>query len=177
MSRKCICKICNKKGSTDKFYFVYDEKGKKTYFCSQEEYNSFMINKFKKEALLKYITVEVFQYEEGQITPPILVKKINELNQFYDYEVIHECFLICKDDIQYSIKNKRFNNEYGMVSYVMRIIENRINDVFNKWKDQVKQKIKQESSSIDLLINGIDDIAIVRKDNNGILGFLDEGDI
>ncbi|ATF13561.1 hypothetical protein A616_16725 [Brevibacillus brevis X23] len=177
MGRKCVCKICNKKGTTDLYYCVADEKGKKKYYCSQDEYDAFMINKFSKETLFKYIALEVFQYEEGQIIPPVLIKKINTLNQFYNYEVIHECFITCKDDIQYWTKNKQFKNEYGMVSYVMRIIESRINDVFNKWKHRVKLETKQDSSSIDLLINGIDDVVTNKKDNTGILDFLDEEDM
>ena len=131
----------------------------------------------KRTELLKYIAIEVLNYEENQIVPPVITKKIKEMNTFYDYEVIHECFIVNKETIQYWIVNKNFDGEYGMASYIMRIIENSINDVYNKWKHTKKTVQKQESSSIDLEIINEINTNKPKTEDNGILSFLGEEDM
>lgn len=179
MARKCTCKICKTKGDTDTFHKVTDEKGRNSYYCNQEEYENFINEKNKRKSLLEYIALEVLNYDEGQIIHPIMIKKINEIHKFYDYEVIQECFKENKDTIQYWIKEKNFTNEYNMVSYVMKIIEGNINDAYNKWKHMKKQmeKLKQDNVNLDTL-NEIENnnINIVKK-KDSILAFLDEGDM
>lgn len=177
MARKCKCFLCKKEGSTDTFYKVTDDKGKNKYFCSQDEYENDVKQKQKRKQLLEYVAVEVLEYEEGQIVPPVIVKRIGELNKFYDFDVIMETFKQNKETIQYWIKNKNFTNEYGMSSYLMKIIEGNINDVYNKYKHKLKQEHKQKNNDINLEI--INDIQPVVKKNNdvGILAFLDEEDL
>jgi len=156
MSRKCTCQICKSKGDTDTFYKITNDKGLNKYYCSKEEFDNFQAKKEKRYNLLKYIAEEVLQLEEGQIVSPSMVKKISKLNEFYDFEVIHESFMVNLDTIHYWIKNKNFSNEYGMVSYIMKIIEGSINDIYNKWKHKKKTLIKQENHSVDLgVLNGI----------------------
>lgn len=177
MARKCTCKICGSKGDTDIFYKVTNEKGVNRYYCNKDEYDQLMLSQEKYICLMKYIAIDVLDYEDGQIVPPVLVRKIRNLNKFYDYEVIHECFKQCNDDIKYWISTKNFDNEFGMSSYIMKIIESNINDIYSKWKHQNKTKQKQDDSSIDLgLINEINDIKINNHDN-GIMNFLDEEDL
>lgn len=177
MARKCTCQICKNKGTTEAFYKVTDEKGKSKYYCNKEEYDNMISERNKRTELLKYIAIEVLNYEEDQIVPPVITKKIKEMNSFYDYEVIHECFKMNKETIQYWITNKNFDSEYGMASYIMRIIENNINDVYNKWKHSKKTEQKQENNSLDLeMINEINNNHKIERDN-GILDFLDEEDV
>lgn len=177
MARSCTCKICKKKGTTDTFHKVTDDKGTNKYYCSEEEYNGH-VNEMKRQKELKeYIAVDVLNYEEGQIVPPVMIKKLSQLNKFYDCEVIHECFIEKKEDIQYWITTKNFTNEYGMVSYVMKIIEGSINDTYNKWKYKKKQEQSKSGNEIDLgIINELNDIPIKKKDGN-LMEFLDEEDI
>jgi hypothetical protein len=178
MARSCTCKICKKKGNTDAFYRVVDENGKNKYYCNKFEYESFMIGKEKKDSLIKYIATEVFNYDDGQIVPPILLKKLHELNNFYDYDVIRETFQVSKDNIQYWISVKNFSSEYGMISYLMKIVEGNINDVYKKWKFQQQQLLKQENNSVDLqMVNQLDHVIANKKNDEGILSFLDEEDI
>jgi hypothetical protein len=178
MARKVVCKICKSKGDTDTFYKVKDvDKGISKYYCNKEEYDNYIDQKTKRETLLKYIAEDVMDYEEGQIIPPVMLKKIGELYKFYTYDVIQLCFELCKDDIQYWITTKNFTNEYGMVSYIMKIIESNINDTFKKWKYTQKQDIKQVSNNLDLgILNELNVKPTVKKDD-GILDFLDEDDI
>lgn len=177
MAKKCTCQICKTKGTTDVFYKVTDDKGKNKYYCNKEEYDNFINEKIKRENLIKYIAEEVFQYEEGQIVPPVLLRKIKELHGFYGYEVIHECFKQNNETIQYWIKTKDFTSEYGMVSYIMKIIESNINDIFKDWKFVKQQQVKQETNELNLdIINELNTTKKIKKDN-GILAFLDEEDM
>lgn len=177
MSRKCTCKICGNKGTTDTFYLVEDN-GKRKYYCNQEEYKHFINERNKREELIKYIAEDIFEYEEGQIVSPVLLKKIKQLNGFYDYDVILDCFRLNKDNIQYWMSAKNFSSEYNMICYIMKIIEGNINDVYVKWKFKRKQAQEQENNNVDLSI--MDDLNvthIAQQKDNGILSFLDEEDI
>lgn len=177
MGRKCVCQICKKKGNTDEFYKL-SKNGKNKYYCSKEEYDQYQLNITKRYELLKFIAEDILEYENGQIVPPIMVKKIDNLSKFYDFEVIHKCFELKQNDIKYWIKTKEFDNEYGMSSYVMRIVENNINDVYEEWKRK-KQTIEKEKTELDVeIINEVMETkTTVKKANNGILDFLDEEDI
>jgi coenzyme F420-reducing hydrogenase alpha subunit len=178
MARKCTCKLCKAKGTTDVFYKVTDNSGKNRYYCNEKEYVDYMTDKGNREELLKYIALEVFDYEDGQIVNPILLKKIKEMNGFYAYEVIQECFKENKDSIQYWMANKNFTNEYGMISYIMKIIEGNINDIYNKWKYKNKQQVEKDNNNVDVdFINQLDMSEIKTKSEHGILAFLDEEDI
>lgn len=178
MARSCSCGICKTKGNTEIFYKVTDDKGKSKYYCNKEEFDNFNNEKIKRENLIKFILLDVFNYEEGQTVSSALFKKIKELNNFYDYEVIHKCFEEQKDSIQYWMSVKQFNNEFNMISYVIKIIEGNINDTYKKWKFKKQQEIKQENNSVDLdIINQLDTNTPKKTDGNGILAFLDEEDI
>ncbi|MGG2091336.1 hypothetical protein AB1283_01040 [Bacillus sp. S13(2024)] len=178
MARKCSCAICKNKGNTDVFYKVTDEKGKSKYYCNKEEYDNFINEKNKRENLINYILFDVFNYEEGQLINSILFKKIKELNSFYDYEVVLECFGEQKENIQYWIKTKEFTSEYNMICYVMKIIEGNINDTHKKWKFKKKQELKRENNLVDFeILNQLDNEKITNTNNSGILAFLDKEDI
>lgn len=178
MGRSVSCKLCKTKGDSDTFYRVTDEKGKRSYYCSLEEYDNFINEKVKREILIKYLAEDVLNYEEGQIVPPVMLKKIKELNGFYDHEVIHQCFIEQRENIQYWIGVKEFTNEFNKVSYIMRIIENNINDTFEKWKHKKKQQLKMENTSVDLdIMNQLDNSKVKKQSNDGISAFLDEEDL
>jgi hypothetical protein len=177
MARKVVCKICKSNGDTDTFYRVTDEKGISRFYCNQVEYENHVNENEKRYNLLKYIAEDILGYEDGQIVHPVLVKRIGEINKFYDYEVIHKCFELCKDDIQYWMGAKNFTSEYGMASYIMKIVEGKINDTFNKWKLEQRQRQQQDNNSIDLEIINEIPTKLTTKQDKGILEFLDEGDI
>jgi YHS domain-containing protein len=178
MARKVTCQICKTKGDTETFFKVTDDKGKSKYYCNQEEYESFQLEKEKRQRLIDYILLEVFNYEQGQTVNSILFKKLKELSVFYDVDVIHECFIEQNENIQYWIKNKEFMNEFNMICYVMKIVEGNINDTYKKWKFKKQQEMKRENNSVDLgFINQLDLITPKKSNDNGILAFLDEEDI
>lgn len=177
MGRKCVCQICKAKGNTDVFYKVTTDQGKNKYYCNKEEYVNFINEKEKRHDLLKFVAEDVLEYEDGQIVPPVMVKKIEKLHGFYDYEVIHNCFKVQKEAIQYWINNKNFSSEHGMASYVMKIIESNINDEYEKWKHQKNVTKQQDTTDLDVEIINETKHATTVKSGNDISEFLDEEDI
>jgi hypothetical protein len=180
VARKVTCQICKNKGDSDTFYKVTDDKGRSKYYCNQDEYDNFMNEKLKRERLLEFVVLDVFGYEEGQTVNSILFKKLKDLNNFYDNEVIYDCFKEHKDTIQYWIKTKETEGfqEFNTICYVMKIIEGNINDVYKKWKFKKQQELKQENNSVDLeIFNQLDTNTPKKTNDNGILAFLDEEDI
>lgn len=178
MARRVKCRICGKYGTNETFYKVTDENGKSKYYCNQEEYENHINEKRKRDNLIEYIHNEILLLEEGQIINPIMIKKLNELHKFYDWEVIHKTFEKCKDSIHYWIENKNFSSEYGMISYIMKIIESHINDVYNEWKFKKEQERKIESNEIDLgLLNDLEIVNCVKDEDDNILEFLNEDDL
>lgn len=178
MARRVKCRICGKYGTNETFYKVIDKNGKSKYYCNQEEYENHINEKKKRDNLIEYIHNEILLLEEGQIVNPIMIKKLNELHKFYDWEVIHKTFEKCKGSIHYWIENKNFSSEYGMISYIMKIIESHINDVYNEWKFKKEQERKIESNKIDLgLLNDLEIVNYVKDEDDNILEFLNEDDL
>ena len=178
MARKVRCKICKNHGDTESFYKVSISDGKNGYYCSKEEYENYQDNIRKQKELKEYVASEILNYDEGQIVPPIMVKKLHDLNKFYDWEVIHETFKVSKENINYWNSVKNFESEFGKISYIMKIIEGNINDVYKSWKYKKQQKLKQENNLVDLeMMNQLDNHNTRKKNDNGILAFLDEEDI
>lgn len=178
VGRMVKCKICKTKGDSDVFFRVTNEKGVNSYYCNQDEYEHMINEQQKRYDLLKYVAEDILAYEDGQIVPPSMVKKIGQLNEFYDFEVIYETFKQNKETIQYWINTKGFTSEYGMASYVMKIIEGNINDIYKSWKYKKQQEVKQENTFVDVeLIEQMNEVKTVTKSDDGISGFLDEEDM
>lgn len=178
LARRVKCRICGKYGTNDTFYRVVEKNGKNKYYCSQEEYENHINEQNKRSNLIEYVHSEILMLEEGQIVNPIMIKKLNELHGFYDWEVIHKTFEKCKETIHYWMENKNFTSEYGMISYIMKIIESHINDVYDEWKFKKDQETKVENKKIDVsILNDIEIIGHVAKKDDSVLEFLDEDDL
>ena len=169
MARKCKCKLCGKWLTTDIAY--RDEKGK--YYCSQEEYEEIQRDRQRKE--------ECFKYLEGFMRVPISKiarKRINELHEYYSYEVIYRTIKFVEDRIRYAVENKNFNNEQSEVNYLMAIISNNINEVYKEYTKEQKELMKlfeEPKNEIDLdIINDLDDKPVVKPRTSDISDFLDD---
>ena len=166
---KCKCKACGKELTTDVAY--RDGKGK--YYCSQEEYEEIQRDKQRKE--------ECFKYLEGFMRVPISKiarKRINELHEYYSYEVIYRTIKFVEDRIRYAVENKSFNSEQAMVNYLIAIIENNANIVLKEYEKEIAdfQKLFEEpKNDIDLdIINDLDDKPIAKPRTSDISSFLDD---
>ena len=159
MARKVKCQICKKELTNDKAFKVSNGK-KNLYYCSEEEYMEYKKDSDARKNLMKLIASEVLNYEQAQLLPKVLIKKISELHKHYSYEIILETFNQQEENLKYwmGLENK-FNNEYQKVNYMMAIISNNINDVFNlhKTKEKIVEKeYKIENEIVDTnLMNNI----------------------
>lgn len=91
-------------------------------------------------------------YQKGQKFPSLITKKIKEL-EFYDNEVILKAFQDYENDIIYWMNHKNFTSSVGKIGYMFAIVNNHINDIYDQWKRDKKQTIKEEKSTIDICDN------------------------
>lgn len=172
---KAKCKICGNSLSNDD---RYSPNGKHPYYCTETEYNEhILIPKKTREKLENHISSLL----DIVFCPPVIKKKINELNSIYALDVILETFIRQDETIKYWLTNKSFNNLYGKVSYVFSIIANNIDDVDKDIKSKRKFKKKLEDKDdniIDLSVFNTSTIVVNNSSkNNDISRFLEEGDI
>ena len=103
-------------------------------------------NKFKDE-LLKFISVNILNYNEKPL-PPFFLKRVNDLSKSYPYEVILQTFKQYKDTLVYWMgQDSKFKNESGRLNYLMAIIQNNISNVYERWK------VEQRHNKIDNTVN------------------------
>lgn len=171
MGRKAKCRACGKELSTNEAFKVTEGKVNK-YYCSQEEYEEIQRDKQRKE--------ECFKYLEGFMKVPISKiarKRINELHEYYSYEVIYRTIKFVEDRIRYAVENKKFNSEQAMVNYLIAIIENNANMVLKEYEKEIAdfQKLfEKPKNDIDLdIINDLDDKPIAKPRTSDISEWLD----
>lgn len=169
MARRCKCKGCGKELTTDKAF--KDEKGK--YWCSSYEYELAKKEKETKE--------ECFKLMEDIMGVPFSSyarKRINEIHKYYNFEVIRRTIKFTEENLRWSVKQKSFNNEQAMVSYLATIMLNQINKIDKEYKKEIEefQKLFEEKPEQDLeIINIIDEIPKNKKPKvNDISDFLDD---
>lgn len=206
MARKVKCAHCGKHGRSGEFHGVPKDDSRKrfTYYCSEDEYNLHEkeqeekrvakevlfiekeLKRLEKEKetkkykdLIEFIMSEIYHYEEGMIFPSSLIKRIKKLREFYDYDIIKEAFTVSYDSIMWAMSNREFTNEYNKTSYIMAIVENKINDVYlevKRKKEQDKKAVQLEDK-VDLsLFNDFADVnnAPSKSKSKDISAFLDD---
>lgn len=174
MARMVKCKICGNKISSDIAYKTVINN-KNFYCCSETEFNYYSKEKLAKENLFQYIKIEIFNYKETQILPPIMIKKINEINNNYSYEVIFETIKRLKDNLRYwATRDDKFSSDYQRACYIATIISNKINDIYKEIEKQKKrqEEVNNKPTVIDLdLMNSSSEV--IKTKANDISSFLD----
>jgi len=123
MARSCVCPITKEHGTTDIFYCV-SEKGKNKYYKSQEIYEKDKKEQEHKKKTLAYV-LALLGYEYSTY----LSKKLTELNQYFTYEIIYSAFVMQTEKINYALEHKLTQaKEQQKISYIMKILDNVIND-------------------------------------------------
>ena len=88
-----------------------------------------------------------------------MVKKVNELREFYDYIVIEKTFKECASAILWALETKDFNSEFVKAKYIISIVVNNIDKVYKKHIKDLKDiemlfaKSEIETEIIDLDID------------------------
>ena len=212
MSRQVTCKYCKSKGSSLEMYKIPTniECTRFEYYCDENEYKQLKdvleqkkllkeAKKLEKELMLaekkkrteeyndlmKYVMQELLEYEKGMVFPTILVKRIQELAKFYSYILIKQAFYKNSDTIKWALKTYSHFTEYQMMSYIMKVVEGNINDLYkqNKEHDKVRERIEKEMKSKESKIDAeiyhevVEEVKYVKKENKSIQSFLDDDDL
>lgn len=121
---------------------------------------SIMTDKEKQQwdDLYQYVRKEILMYDQNQAIPSSLVLRLKGLakgklmannaipnHADYSYEIILYTFKICKTKILTAIEGKTFNGEMNKFNYIAKIIENNINDVYQRITNAKKTQDKIES--------------------------------
>lgn len=183
MARKVKCLKCLKEGTNDTYYKAVI-KGKNRYFCNEFEYMQYLEDEEKKiqikeerNQLITWIVEEFYDYEVGMVFPLTLSKRLNPLFNFYPIPVIKEAFEANSELLYWAVKNKDFQNEFSKTCYIMHVIDSNINDVYNRYKNEEKKKIREESKSemiIDTSLFEEVNVVTVKNKNKDISRFLEE---
>jgi len=189
MARLVKCQRCGNKISSDMAFKnpINVEKTRFKYYCSEDEFNEAMkeeqiklIEQDKYKSLMSFVLENLLGYEKGMIFPSSLVKRIQKLRGFYTYEIIRETFDQCKDNILWAINNKGFESEFGMTSYIMTIVESKINDVYKT--QRIREEIEKRSAHKTIntaIMNDVemDTQVVKKKEKESILSFLGDDEL
>ena len=126
------------------------------------------------DKLYQYVKREILKYGEGMQLSSYARGRLLSLRHGdfvrrgvtlskngYPYHIILATFKFQKQNIVNSIAGKDFANENKKFDYVMAIISNNINDVYNMYLNKAKQERKMQTQQID--VNTNNDIKYIKK--------------
>ena len=142
-TKKVRCFVTKEYGTNKTFYRPEDEQFSNHWFKSKEVYDNWR-NDVEKTKAINEMIANFTGYYDGQVFPTIVPRKIKELKEVYGLDTIYETFVEKEKDIQYAMDAKEFNTDLHKCSYIMAIIANNINDVWNRKKREEKNKVKEE---------------------------------
>jgi hypothetical protein len=129
------------------------------------------------DELYQYVKKDILQYDKSQSIPPMLVLRLKGLStgKFientsiqnkanYTYKIILYTFQIQKQAILSAISKKEFKNEANKFNYICKIVENNLNDVYNRVLSAEKAKVKTEETKTDNLFH--DGVEYQKRDIN-----------
>lgn len=147
--RKVKCFICKKESNN----LVAFKTPQNKYCCSEDEYNEHISKLNSWNELYDYIKSEIFEYDKTQNLSHWMIKQLRILNQAYSSDIILETVKQCKTNIKYYLTvKKELDNEYKKINYMLAIIKNKINDIYEDYITlEKRKKIKEpEVNYIDL---------------------------
>jgi hypothetical protein len=95
--------------------------------------------------------MEFLKYRADEPLPPMIFKKLEELNT-YDDEVILKTFQEMSEDIRSGLSNNFFKNDMRKLNYVFAIVQNSISEVRRRmdWYKRQKEKQDRQFDSFDI---------------------------
>lgn len=138
MARAVTCFATKEKGSSDDFIKMDGH-----YFKNQAVYDSYIENKKLYTKIISLIAIDLMDYSPGQPFPPLIGKRLKEL-EFYDRKIIYQTIVEIKNDLIFAMSRTTFKNDAGRISYIFAAIKNHINDVYKK--EKAKEKVAKIAS-------------------------------
>ena len=141
MARAVTCFATKERGNSEQFIKINGH-----YFKNQQVYDEFVQNKQLYKQIISFIAVELMGYSSGQPFPPLIGKRLKEL-EFYDRKIIYATLLEIKENLIYAMAKNNFKNDSGKIAYIFAAIKNNINDVYKREieKEKVANKSKVAS--------------------------------
>jgi len=116
--------------------------------------------------LYAYIERDILGYKEGVTLSKNQVLKVRGLENGkhiannsiegygnYSYDVIFNTFKFCKPEIQKKLMSMSFNDENHKFNYILRIVEDNLNNVYMKMEKMEKSRKEAESYDISDVAN------------------------
>jgi hypothetical protein len=118
------------------------------------------------DALYQYVRKNIMNYDDNQALSSRMVLRLKGLltNKFmennnikdtanYSYEVILNTFKFCSPQISKALKNNNFRDEMHKFNFVLKIVENNINNVYVRMKNVEKAKEDAKKVSVEVPVN------------------------
>ena len=115
------------------------------------------------DALYEYVRSNVMCYDHNQALPSTMVLRLKGLlsGKFiennntedkanYSYETILATFKFCSPQIQNALRINNFNSEMHKFLYVVKIVENNINDVYLRMRNSQKAKEEAKITTVEI---------------------------
>ena len=114
--------------------------------------------------LYQYVKINVLRYDENQSLSNSMVLRLKGLltNKFiannniedaanYSHKVVLNTFKFCMPKIEQALKIKTFSDENHKFNYILKIVENNLNNVYMKMKNAEKAEEKIETMEMNVL--------------------------
>lgn len=116
------------------------------------------------DLLYNYVKSNIMGYDKNQALSSTMVLRLKGLltNKFiennkiestanYSYETILNTFKYCSNDIQKALMTNSWKNEMHKFNYVLKIVEQNINNVYMRMKYMQKVKKETENMTLDVM--------------------------
>lgn len=113
--------------------------------------------------LYNYVKSNIMRYDQNQALSSTMVLRLKGLlsGKFidnnstenkanYSYEVILNTFKFCSPQIQNALRTNNFNSEMHKFLYVVKIVENNINDVYMRMRNSQKAKEEAKNTTVEI---------------------------
>lgn len=138
------------------------------------------------DSLYRYVKNDILGYDEDQSLSNNMVLRLKGLstNKFmennsikstanYSYETILNTFKFCSPDIQRALRTNNFKDEQHKFNYIIKVVENNINDIYLRMKSLERAKEEAENNTMETInYNGADYQKKTKETNNNLLDSL-----
>ena len=114
--------------------------------------------------LYEYVKKNIMGYDENQSLSKNMVLRLkglltnkymanNNINDTanYSYQVVLNTFKFCMPDIQRGLRSNSFKDENHKFSYVLKIVESNLNNVYVRMKNAEKTKEKTKAMEMNVI--------------------------
>lgn len=129
--------------------------------------------KYRKKCI-EFLCVNFFDYNKTKKINPVLIKKIQDLGKISSYHIIYNTIISYEKALKYS-NQKKFQNEYTKISYIVSIIKNNLKNTWELNNENKKANKKIFNKTDNDLIDELNKNRITKKiDRVDLSEFLDD---